>query len=128
MNRIPDEPDLPTEPDSHADAGEDEEGYAHYEEFDKKRPATLKEKFGVTLRLSQVQYSGADGELVTESYLEYARHTLLAHYATFETFSTAWFTVEHKQSIVARLLVRAFGGNVRFDAAMREWQDLLYQD
>jgi type I restriction enzyme R subunit len=105
MSRIPDEPVLPTEPDAeaHADAGEDEEGYSHYEEFDKKRRAMLKEKLGVTLRLSQVQYTGADGELVTESYLDYARHTLLAQYPTFETFSTAWFTVKHKQSIVARL-------------------------
>ena len=101
MSQIPDEPDLPVEPDSEADA--DEEGYAHYEEFDEKRRAMLKDKLGVTLRLSQVQYTGADGELVTESYLDYARHTLLAQYPTFEMFSTAWFSVEHKQSIVAKL-------------------------
>jgi type I restriction enzyme, R subunit len=222
MNRITDEPD--------ASAGEDEDGFSHYEEFDKKRRAMLKETLGVTLRLSQVQYTGPDGEAVTESYLEYARHTLLAKYPAFETFLTAWLTVEHKQSIVAELyrqgifidklqeelgfdldafdllcqlafdrkgltrraradkvrsqpgyfeqygkaarnvldvvltrfsangymtlddvldrsrlvyflrslphntlgspskLVRAFGGNVRFDEAMRELQDLLYQD
>jgi type I restriction enzyme, R subunit len=221
---------MPTEPDPDADAGADEDGFSHYEEFDKQRRDMLKEKLGVTLRLSQVQYTGADGELVTESYREYARHTLLAKYPTLETFSSAWFTVEHKQSIVAELyhlgifvdklqeelgmdldvfdlicclafdrkrltqreradrvrsqpgyfekygkaarkvldtvltrfsvsgyrtlddvldqsrlsyflrslpentlgkpskLVRAFGGNVRFDEAMRELQDLLYQD
>ena len=94
---------MPTEPEADADAGEDEEGFSHYEEFDKKRRGMLKEKLGVTLRLSQVQYAGADGELVTESYLDYARHTLIAQYPTFETFLTAWFTVEHKQSIVAKL-------------------------
>lgn len=94
---------MPTEPDADAGAGEDEAEYSFYEEFDKKRRAMLKEKLGVTLRLSQVQYTSADGELVTESYLDYARHTLLAQYPTFETFSTAWFTVEHKQSIVAEL-------------------------
>ena len=97
----------PNEPDADANAeqsaGEDEDGFSRYEEFDKKRRDMLKEKLGVTLRLSQVQYTGADGELVTESYLDFARRTLLAHYPTFETFLTAWLTVEHKQSIVARL-------------------------
>jgi len=92
-----------TEPDADADTHADKDGFSHYEEFDKKRRAMLKEKLGVTLRLSQVRYTGADGELVTESYLDYTRHTLLAQYPTFETFSTAWFTVEHKQSIVAEL-------------------------
>ena len=103
MSRSPYEPDLPTEPLDGADAYPNEDGYSSYEEFDKRRRDMLKEKLGVTLRLSQVQYTGADGELVTESYLDYARRMLLARYPTFETFSTAWFTVEHKQSIVARL-------------------------
>ena len=48
---------MPTEPEADADAGEDEEGFSHYEEFDKKRRGMLKEKLGVTLRLSQVQYT-----------------------------------------------------------------------
>lgn len=105
MSQSPDDPVLPTEPDAdaNADAETDEDGFAHYEEFDKKRRDMLKEKLGVTLRLSQVQYTGADGELVTESYLDYARRTLLAKYPTFEEFFTAWLTAEHKHSIVVRL-------------------------
>ena len=101
MSQRPDEPDLPIEPGG--EAAEDEEaGFDRYE-YEMQRRKLLMEKRGVNLRLSQVQYTGADGKPVTESYLDYARHTLLAQYPTFETFSTDWFTVEHKQSIVAKL-------------------------
>lgn len=101
MSQRPNEPVLPVEPDAGADGSEDA-GFDFYE-YDKRRRDILKETLGVTLRLSQVQYTGADGELVTESYKDYARRALIARYPTLETFLTAWFQAEHKQSIVAEL-------------------------
>ena len=87
------------EPDAYADEAKPFD----FHEYDKQRREMLKEKLGVTLRLSQVEYIGADGEVVTESYRDYASRTLIANYPTLETFLTAWFSVEHKQSIVAEL-------------------------
>lgn len=89
MSRSPNKPDA-------------EAGFDIYE-YDKKRRDMLKESLGVTLRLSQVQYTGPDGELVTESYRDYVRHILLKRFPTLESFVAAWFQVEHKQSIVAEL-------------------------
>ena len=105
MSQRPNDPILPVEPDADADGSEDAggEGGFDFYEYDKQRRDMLKKTLGVTLRLSQVQYRGADGQLVTESYRDYARHTLIARYPTLEMFLTAWFQAEHKQSIVAEL-------------------------
>jgi type I restriction enzyme, R subunit len=82
-----------------AEAGEEFDFY----EYDKQRRAMVKEKLGVTIRLSQVQYTGADGQLITESYTDYSRRIMLAKYPTLETFLTAWFHAESKQRLVVDL-------------------------
>ena|GEM_PF-915627 len=78
------------------------EGFDFYE-YDKQRRAMVKEKLGVIIRLSQVQYTGADGQLITESYIDYCRRVMLAKYPTLEMFLNAWFHAESKQRLVVEL-------------------------
>jgi type I restriction enzyme R subunit len=94
-------PDGPvTPPGPEGDGGEDERG----EENGTPRKYTVKEKVGVYVTSSQVQYIGTDGKLVTESFTNYTRKNLITKYPTIETFLTAWFNAERKQAIVAELL------------------------
>jgi type I restriction enzyme, R subunit len=90
---------------SAADDTEDAEEGEEFDfyEYDKQRRAMVKEKLGVTIRLSQVQYTSADGQLITESYTDYSRRIMLARYPTLETFLTAWFPAESKQRLVVDL-------------------------
>jgi type I restriction enzyme R subunit len=103
MSRKPNKPVLPIEPD--ADDSEDAEEGEEFDfyEYDKQRRAMVKEKLGVTIRLSQVQFTGADGQLITESYTDYSRRTMLAKYPTLESFLNAWFHAESKQRLVVEL-------------------------
>ncbi|MGB8983371.1 MAG: DEAD/DEAH box helicase family protein [Anaerolineales bacterium] len=94
----PEEPVTPIETES--DVAEDETE----EEDDKPRKYMVKEKVGVYVNSSHVQYIGADGQLVTESFTDYTRQNLITKYPTIETFLTAWFNAERKQAIVAELL------------------------
>jgi type I restriction enzyme R subunit len=71
---------------------------------DTPRKYTVKEKVGVYVSSSQVQYIGANGQLVTESFTDYTKKNLITKYPTIETFLTAWFNAERKQAIVAELL------------------------
>ncbi len=71
---------------------------------DHPRKYVVKEKVGVYVASSQVQYLGADGQLMTESFAVYSRKTLTAQYPTLESFLTVWFNAERKEAIVAELL------------------------
>jgi type I restriction enzyme R subunit len=80
------------------DKGGDEDGE------DRPRKYLVKDKVGVYVTSTQVQYLGVNGELVTESFTDYTRQNLITKYPTIETFLTAWFNAERKQAIVAELL------------------------
>jgi type I restriction enzyme R subunit len=93
----PTDPVTPVEPeDNYDDEQEDEE--------DKPRKYMIKEKVGVYVNSSHVQYIGTDGQLVTESFTDYTKENLIHKYPTVETFLTAWFNAERKDAIVAELL------------------------
>jgi type I restriction enzyme R subunit len=89
----PTEVEEPFEEDEALDSGEDV-----------PRKYSVKDKVGVSVRSSQVQYLGADGQLITESLTDFTRQNLVTQYPTLETFLTAWFNAERKQAIVAELL------------------------
>jgi type I restriction enzyme R subunit len=68
------------------------------------RKFLVKEAVGVYVQASQTQYLGVNGELVTESFVDYTRQNLVTKFPTLETFLTAWFNAERKDAIVAELL------------------------
>ena len=88
----------PIEPDVDVDYDDETE------EDDKPRKYTVKDKVGVYVNSSQVQYIGTDGQLVTESFTDYTKQNLITKFPTIDTFLTAWFNAERKQAIVAELL------------------------
>lgn len=94
----PDGPVTPPEPEEEGDedGGNEEDGTPG--------KYTVKEKVGVYVTSSQVQYIGTDGKLVTESFTDYTKQNLITKYPTIETFLTAWFNAERKDAIVAELL------------------------
>jgi type I restriction enzyme, R subunit len=71
---------------------------------DGPRKYIIKDNVGVYVTSTQVQYLGANGQLVTESFTDYTKQNLITKYPTIETFLTAWFNAERKQAIVAELL------------------------
>ena len=96
----PSEPVTPVEPDADAAFGEDEGD----EQDDAPRKYMVRERVGVYVNSSHVQYIGTDGQLVTESFTDYTKQNLITKFPTIETFLTAWFNAERKQAIVAELL------------------------
>jgi len=88
---------------SEPEPGESDGEAFDFYEYDKQRRKMVKENLGVEIILSQVRYMDADGQLVTESSTDYTRHVLIARYPTLETFLTAWFKAERRQTIVAEL-------------------------
>lgn len=96
----------PTEPvtpvDTESDVDEDASGDDDTE--DGPRKYVVKDKVGVYVTSTQVQYLGVNGELVTESFTDYTKQNLITKYPTIETFLTAWFNAERKDAIVAELL------------------------
>ena len=51
----------------------------------------------------RVQYYDADGKLVTESFKDYTRKTLLKEYASLDDFTRKWQSAERKQAIIKEL-------------------------
>ncbi|MGX6457507.1 EcoAI/FtnUII family type I restriction enzme subunit R [Klebsiella grimontii] len=51
----------------------------------------------------RVQYYDADGKLVTESFKDYTRKTLLKEYASLDDFTRKWQGAERKQAIIREL-------------------------
>lgn len=95
----PDQSITPPEEEEPLDTAEGEDGAE-----DRPRKYVVKEQVGVYVASSQVQYLGADGQLITESFTDYTRQTLTAQYPTIESFLTVWFNAERKEAIVAELL------------------------
>jgi type I restriction enzyme R subunit len=80
------------------DDGGDEGGDEKQEKY------RVTEKVGVYVSSRQIQYIGANGQLITESFTDFTKQNLITKYPTIETFLTAWFNAERKQAIVAELL------------------------
>lgn len=97
------EPD-PTDPITPPVIDEPGLDYEDDDDDDRPRKLTVKDKVGVYVTSSQVQYLGTDGQLITESLTDYTRKNLVTQYPTIETFLTAWFNAERKEAIVAELL------------------------
>lgn len=97
----PTEPVTPVEPEE-TDIGDDMDGDDGGD--DGPRKYVIKDNVGVYVSSTQVQYLGANGQLVTESFTDYTKQNLITKYPTIETFLTAWFNAERKQAIVAELL------------------------
>ena len=97
----PSEPVTPVEPET-GDGAEESDGENAGDETPRK--FLIKEKVGVYVSSSQVQYLGVNGQLVTESFTDYTRQNLVTKFPTVETFLTAWFNAERKAAIVAELL------------------------
>lgn len=51
----------------------------------------------------RVQYYDVDGKLVTESFKDYTRKTLLKEYASLDDFTRKWQDAERKQAIIKEL-------------------------
>ncbi|WP_434660295.1 EcoAI/FtnUII family type I restriction enzme subunit R [Klebsiella sp. MISC125] len=51
----------------------------------------------------RVQYYDADGKLVTESFKDYTRKTLLKEYASLDDFTRKWQNAERKEAIIKEL-------------------------
>ena len=94
----------PTEPVTPVDIESDIDEVEPNEGDDGPRKYMVKDKVGVYVTSTHVQYLGINGELVTESFTDYTRQNLITKYPTIETFLTAWFNAERKEAIVAELL------------------------
>ncbi|MCH7349989.1 DEAD/DEAH box helicase family protein [Aeromonas sp. MR7] len=58
----------------------------------------------VSIIAERVQYYDADGKLVTESFKDYTRKTLLKEFATLDAFTRRWQAAERKQAIMDELV------------------------
>jgi len=60
---------------------------------------------GVTVKKlnERVQYYDADGKLVTESFKDYTRKTVMKEYGTLDDFIKKWNATERKQAIIDEL-------------------------
>jgi len=57
----------------------------------------------VSVIAERVQYYDADGKLVTESFKDYTRKTLLKEFTSLEAFTKRWQAAERKQAIMDEL-------------------------
>jgi len=58
----------------------------------------------VSVIAERVQYYDADGKLVTESFKDYTKKTLLKEFATLDAFTRRWQAAERKQAIMDELV------------------------
>jgi len=58
----------------------------------------------VAITSEQVQYRGADGKLVTETFEAFSRRNIVAAYGSLDGFLRKWNAAERKEAIVAELL------------------------
>lgn len=76
-----------------------------YSEDAEKKPYIKYQVSGVTVRkiAERVQYYGADGKLVTESFKDYTKKTVLKQYAFLDEFVKSWNEAERKKVIIDEL-------------------------
>jgi type I restriction enzyme, R subunit len=90
--------DLPPEPDSGTDDGQDGPG---------GDPPGVKKFYvndvAVSVTNERVQYYGADGKLITESLKDYSRQKILKQFTSLDDFLTLWQETERKEAIINEL-------------------------
>lgn len=57
----------------------------------------------VTVLTEGVEYLDENGKLVTESFKDFSRNTILSHYASLDKFLARWRSTERKEAIIAEL-------------------------
>lgn len=57
----------------------------------------------VTVLTEGVEYLDENGKLVTESFKDFSRNTIRAHYASLDKFLARWRSTERKEAIIAEL-------------------------
>ncbi len=57
----------------------------------------------VKISQQQIQYLGKDGELITESLIDFTKKSVLAEYSSLDKFVNAWNEAERKQVIVEEM-------------------------
>lgn len=97
-NPEPDDPPVPPD-----DAGGDDDG----EDGDDDDPQGVTKLVvsGVPARIvaERIEYVGADGKLVTESYRDFARKAILDEFASLDDFIGKWNQADRKQAIIDAL-------------------------
>jgi type I restriction enzyme, R subunit len=75
------------------------------EDPDDKKPFVKFHVSGVTVKklAERVQYYDADGKLVTESFKDYTRKTVMKQFASLDDFVKTWKEADKKQAIVKEL-------------------------
>ena len=93
----PEDPLTPPEPD---------ESEFEDEETDENDSPSRYRVRGVDVHVirERVQYLGKDGNLITESFVDYSKENLLNQYPTLEKFLEDWFSTERKEAIIQELL------------------------
>ena len=87
----PDDPPVPPEP----EGGEEEGG------DDDEPTGTRKIRVSgveVSILAERVEYLGADGQLITESYKEFAKKQVLSEYASLDDFLRSWNDADKKKA------------------------------
>lgn len=98
----PDPDDDPVPPDPDPEPGDEGEG----QEGPEDPPGVTKIRIsGVDARIiaERVEYIGPDGNLITESYREFARKQITSEYASLDDFIRKWQASDRKKAIIDEL-------------------------
>ncbi|WP_461510090.1 EcoAI/FtnUII family type I restriction enzme subunit R [Rhizobium leguminosarum] len=98
----PDPDDDPVPPDPDPEPGDEGEG----PEWPGDPPGVTKIRIsGVDARIiaERVEYIGPDGNLITESYREFARNQITSEYASLDDFVRKWQASDRKKAIIDEL-------------------------
>ncbi|GKR03386.1 DEAD/DEAH box helicase [Aeromonas caviae] len=101
----PEDPVNTAEPQGRYDSGEQESGSSGEGGYGEPEPVRKYHVNGVEVKViaERVQYYDTDGKLVTESFKDYTRKTLLKECATLDAFIKRWQSAERKQAIIDEL-------------------------
>jgi len=90
---------------SNSNEGEWKEGPIGGSGEDEREPFIKFHISGVTVKKlnERVQYYDSDGKLVTESFKDYTRKTVMKEYGTLDDFIKKWNATERKQAIIDEL-------------------------
>ncbi|QIO52955.1 DEAD/DEAH box helicase [Rhizobium leguminosarum] len=98
----PDPDDDPVPPDPDPEPGDEGEG----PEGPEDPPGVTKIRIsGLDVRIiaERVEYTGPDGNLITESYREFARKQITSEYASLDDFVRKWQASDRKKAIIDEL-------------------------
>ncbi|QUN04787.1 DEAD/DEAH box helicase family protein [Shewanella yunxiaonensis] len=96
------EPDAPYEPNANSADNANLGGDDWTEESDKVRKFYVN---GVAVKAlaERIQYYDSDGKLVTESFKDYTRKTIIKEFASLDEFAKKWQASDRKQAIIDEL-------------------------